>query len=66
MNSLISVLKDIKTVRQVSQANVMVSPIMEEGLLIGIAIVAILIILGVIFGIFDWIGESFGSLFDHF
>ncbi|MFX1295045.1 MAG: hypothetical protein ACFFD2_09375 [Promethearchaeota archaeon] len=43
-----------------------ISPIMEEGLLIGIAIVAILIILGIIFGVFDWIAESFGSLFDNF
>ncbi len=44
----------------------MLSPIMEEGLLIGIAIVAILIILGIILGVFDWIAESFSSLFDHF
>ena len=42
------------------------SPIMEEGLLIGIAIVAILIVVGIIFGVFDWIGKSFGSLFDQF
>jgi hypothetical protein len=42
------------------------TPIMEEGLLIGIAIVAILIVLGIIFGVFDWIAESFGSLFNHF
>jgi hypothetical protein len=42
------------------------SPIMEEGLLIGIAIVAILIVLGIIFGVFDWIASSFSSLFDHF
>jgi Tfp pilus assembly protein FimT len=39
---------------------------MEEGLLIGIAIVAILIILGIIFGVFDWIAKSFSSLFDQF
>jgi hypothetical protein len=43
-----------------------ISPIMEEGLLIGIAIVAILIVLGIVFGVFDWIAESFGSLFDQF
>lgn len=42
------------------------SPIMEEGLLIGIAIVAILIVLGIIFGLFDWIAEAFSSLFDRF
>jgi len=42
------------------------SPIMEEGLLIGISIVAILIILGIIFGVFDWIADSFSSLFDQF
>jgi hypothetical protein len=46
--------------------NTMISPIMEEGLLIGIAIVAILIILGIIFGVFDWIAKSFSSLFDQF
>lgn len=46
--------------------NTVMSPIMEEGLLIGIAIVAILIVLGIIFGVFDWIAESFNSLFDHF
>ncbi|NVM28306.1 MAG: hypothetical protein HWN65_05650 [Candidatus Helarchaeota archaeon] len=39
---------------------------MEEGLLIGIAIVAILIVVGIIFGVFEWIGKSFGSLFDQF
>jgi len=39
---------------------------MEEGLLIGISIVAILIILGIIFGVFDWIADSFSSLFDQF
>jgi hypothetical protein len=43
-----------------------VSPIMEEGLLIGIAIVAILIVLGLIFGVFDWIASAFSSLFDRF
>ena len=43
-----------------------ISPIMEEGLLIGIAIVAILIVLGIIFGVFDWIAESFSSLFNNF
>ncbi|MHA1321873.1 MAG: hypothetical protein ACTSRL_03675 [Candidatus Helarchaeota archaeon] len=42
------------------------SPIMEEGLLIGIAIVAILIILGIIFGVFDWIVDAFNSLFNQF
>ncbi|MFX1295327.1 MAG: hypothetical protein ACFFD2_10800 [Promethearchaeota archaeon] len=41
-------------------------PITEEGLLIGIAIVAILIVIGFIFGIFDWIAESFNSLFSNF
>lgn len=39
------------------------SPISEEGLLIGVAIVIILILLGVIFGIFQWIS---GSLLDLF
>jgi hypothetical protein len=39
---------------------------MEEGLLIGIAIVAILIVLGLIFGVFDWIASAFSSLFDRF
>lgn len=47
-------------------ANTTMSPIMEEGLLIGIAIVAILIVVGIIFGVFEWIGKSFGSLFDQF
>ena len=47
-------------------AKMFLSPIMEEGLLIGIAIVAILIVLGIIFGVFDWIAEAFGSLFDQF
>lgn len=42
------------------------SPIMEEGLLIGIAIVAILIVIGLLFGIFDWIAEAFNSLFNQF
>ena len=36
-----------------------VSPVMEEGLLIGIAIVAILIVLGIIFGTDRLIGYSF-------
>jgi len=40
------------------------SPVVEEGLLIGLAIVGILIFLGLIFGIFDWINESINSLFD--
>ncbi len=58
--------KDIMaSLRTYMQFNAM-SPIMEEGLLIGIAIVAILIILGIIFGVFDWIAESFSSLFNHF
>ena len=43
-----------------------ISPIMEEGLLIGISIVAILIVVGIIFGVFDWIGSSFAGLFDQF
>ena len=43
-----------------------ISPIMEEGLLIGILIVAILIVVGIIFGVFDWIGSSFAGLFDQF
>ncbi|MHA1649793.1 MAG: hypothetical protein ACTSYB_06345 [Candidatus Helarchaeota archaeon] len=55
----------IASLRTYMQFNAM-SPIMEEGLLIGIAIVAILIILGIIFGVFDWIAESFSSLFNHF
>jgi len=44
----------------------MISPITEEGLLIGIAVVAILIVLGIIFGVFDWISKSFSSLFHQF
>ena len=39
---------------------------MEEGLLIGIAIVAILIVVGIIFGVFDWIGSMFSGLFNQF
>jgi len=39
---------------------------MEEGLLIGIAIVAILIVVGIIFGVFDWIGSMFSDLFNQF
>ena len=42
------------------------SPITEEALLIGLAIVAILIIIGLIFGIFSWIGEKFSELFISF
>ncbi|MBD3230830.1 MAG: hypothetical protein GF329_21815 [Candidatus Lokiarchaeota archaeon] len=41
------------------------SPVVEEGLLIGIAIVGILIFLGLIFGLFDWINEAISSLFDN-
>ncbi|MFX1298463.1 MAG: hypothetical protein ACFFD2_26855 [Promethearchaeota archaeon] len=66
MNAIINVLDDLKRPRKVSFANVIMTPIIEEGLLIGIAIVAILIILGIIFGVFDWISESFSSLFDQF
>lgn len=40
------------------------SPVVEEGLLIGIAIVGILIFIGLIFGLFDWINEALSSLFD--
>ena len=39
------------------------SPITEEALLIGLSIAAILIIIGLIFGIFSWIGEKFTELF---
>ncbi len=46
--------------------NLIMSPIMEEGLLIGIAIVAILIVVGIVFGVFDWIGSSFSGLFEQF
>ncbi|MHA1229254.1 MAG: hypothetical protein ACTSRP_06355 [Candidatus Helarchaeota archaeon] len=42
------------------------SPVVEEGLLIGIAIVGILIFLGLIFGLFDWINEALNSLFENF
>lgn len=42
------------------------SPVMEEGLLIGIAIVAILIVVGILFGVFDWIGSTFNGLFNEF
>ena len=42
------------------------SPVVEEGLLIGIAIIGILIFLGLIFGLFDWINEALGSLFNDF
>ncbi|MHA1269545.1 MAG: hypothetical protein ACTSPY_07125 [Candidatus Helarchaeota archaeon] len=42
------------------------SPVVEEGLLIGIAIVGILIFLGLIFGLFDWINDAIGSLFNNF
>ena len=41
------------------------SPVVEEGLLIGIAIIGILIFLGLIFGIFDWINEALSSLFTN-
>jgi len=46
--------------------HIIASPITEEGLLIGIAVVAILIVLGIIFGVFDWISKSFSSLFKQF
>ena len=42
------------------------SPITEEALLIGLAIVAVLIIIGLVFGIFSWIGEKFSELFISF
>ena len=42
-----------------------ISPVMEEGLLIGIAIVAILIVLGIVFGVFDWISDAFGSIYEE-
>ena len=44
--------------------NYFVAPITEEGLLIGIAIVAILIILGIVFGVFEWIGTNLRSVFE--
>lgn len=42
------------------------SPITEEGLLIGLAIVAIFLVVGIIFGLFEWVGVKFTSLFDQF
>lgn len=42
------------------------SPITEEALLIGLAIVAVLIVIGLVFGIFSWIGEKFSELFISF
>ncbi|MHA1311247.1 MAG: hypothetical protein ACTSWR_00420 [Candidatus Helarchaeota archaeon] len=42
------------------------SPVVEEALLIGIAIVGILIFLGLIFGLFDWINDALTSLFNNF
>jgi len=41
------------------------SPITEEGLLIGVSIVVILILVGLIFGIFNWISNSINVLFDQ-
>ena len=41
------------------------SPITEEGLLIGISIVVILILVGLIFGIFNWVSGAVSSLFDQ-
>ncbi|MHA1356904.1 MAG: hypothetical protein ACTSQI_01260 [Candidatus Helarchaeota archaeon] len=66
MSQIINDLTDLKRILRFIYVKVFSSPIMEEGLLIGIAIVAILIVLGIIFGVFDWIAKSFGSLFDHF
>ncbi|NVM54300.1 MAG: hypothetical protein HWN66_11415 [Candidatus Helarchaeota archaeon] len=65
MRQINNIVNYIKTAR-VYHRYTHVSPIMEEGLLIGIAIVAILIVIGLIFGVFDWIAESFSSLFDQF
>lgn len=62
INNIVNCIKLVRVRNHVTN----VSPIMEEGLLIGIAIVAILIVVGIIFGVFDWIGKSFGSLFDQF
>lgn len=62
-------LNDLKLVLRVQgiwNHGTIFSPIMEEGLLIGISIVAIIIVLGIIFGVFDWIADSFSSLFDQF
>ncbi len=56
----------ILTSSRFSTKNNYFSPIMEEGLLIGIAIVAILIVVGIIFGVFDWIGGMFSGLFEQF
>lgn len=58
-------LKFLFKIQRIWNHGAIYSPIMEEGLLIGISIVAILIILGIIFGVFDWIGDSFSSLFDQ-
>lgn len=65
MTQLFNLINNIRTSR-ISSRHIFISPIMEEGLLIGIAIVAILIVIGIIFGVFDWIAESFSSLFDQF
>jgi len=66
MNEIDYILNVFTQIPQKSLTNMILSPIMEEGLLIGIAIVAILIVLGIIFGVFDWIAESFSSLFNNF
>jgi len=59
-------LKENEVQSPLFMTNTVMSPIMEEGLLIGIAIVAILIVVGIIFGVFDWISSSFAGLFDQF
>ena len=65
MSQLIYFFNDLRTSR-INTHMTVVSPIMEEGLLIGIAIVAILIVIGIIFGVFDWIADAFSSLFNQF
>jgi len=39
-------------------------PLTEEGLMIGMAIVAILIVVGFIFGVFDWITTEWQKFFN--
>ena len=39
------------------------SPILEEILLIGIAVLIFVIIMGVIFGLIDWTNTSIGDIF---
>lgn len=64
MNSLLTKKKRLDLIANFFR-RIFFSPITEEGLLIGVSIVIILILLGLIFGIFNWITGSISALFEQ-